>query len=245
MNVVVTKSYEASCKAAADMIAKAIQANPAAKLGLATGSTPLPIYKELIRMHTQEGLDFSQVRTVNLDEYCGIDASHPQSYRYFMNENLFNHVNIDKKNTYVPSGMGNLEQNAAELEAKVFEGGTPAVQLLGIGSNGHVGFNEAGSRLTAQSHVEPLVETTINDNARFFEKREDVPTQAVSMGMKGILAAQSIVLVATGASKVEAIRGLVQDDCVYPQNPATFLKLHPNATIIIDEELAKQAGYKA
>lgn len=245
MNVIVTSDYQQSCLAAAEIMQTLVNNKPDAKLGLATGGTPVPIYKKLIEMHKQGQLDFSKVRTVNLDEYCGLNGDHPQSYRFFMDDHLFNHVNIDKKNTHVAKGIGEAEANAKELEEKVFEGGTPDLQLLGIGSNGHIGFNEAGSKLQATSHIESLTEGTIEANARFFEKKEDVPTLAISMGMRGILAAKSIVLVASGAAKKDAIRGLIGDDFISTENPSTFLKLHPNVTVIIDKELADLAGYKA
>lgn len=245
MKVIVTENYQQSCDVAAKIIQQTIQAKADAKLGLATGGTPVPIYEALIAMNKNGEVDFSQVRTVNLDEYCGLGPDHPQSYRYFMNDKLFNHVNINKENTYVVSGLGDPNANAEELERMVFEGGTPDLQLLGIGTNGHVGFNEAGDFVQAKSHMENLVPSTIEANARFFETRDEVPTQAISMGMKGILAAKKILLVASGPSKQDAIRGIVANDNITPQNPATFLKLHPDVTIVIDRELADLAGYQA
>lgn len=244
MKVIVTESYEASCREAANIIAAVIKEKSDAKIGLATGSTPLPVYKNLIHMNKNGEVDFSAVRTVNLDEYIGLAPHHPQSYRRFMNENFFNHINIDKNNTYVASGMGNPEENAKELDGKVYENGVTDLQLLGIGNNGHIAFNEARDYLVADSHVEELTESTINANSRFFEDKKDVPTKAVSMGMGGILAADKIVLVATGEGKAEAVKGLLSDGKITTWNPSTFLKLHKDATIIIDEELAKLAGYK-
>lgn len=244
MTVIVTNSYDDSCLHAARMIREVVSAQPHAKLGLATGGTPLPIYRQLIAWCKSGELSFANTRTVNLDEYVGLQGNHPQSYRYFMDENLFNHINIDKANTYVATGLGNPEESAAQLEAKVYEGGVPALQLLGIGANGHIGFNEAGTTLTAKSHVEELAASTIEANARFFDTAADVPTKAVTMGMKGILAAESLVLVATGANKKAAISGLLMNDVVTPENPATFLKLHKNATVIIDTHLADLIGYQ-
>lgn len=244
MKVIVTKSYEESCAVTADMICSLVKSNPAAKLGLATGGTPVPIYKRLIERCKAGEVSFAKVRTVNLDEYCGLEGTHDQSYRYFMNTNLFDHIDIDKANTYVASGMGDLEANARALEAKVREGGTPDLQLLGIGGNGHVGFNEASDSLIARAHVEHLTESTINANARFFARREDVPTMAITMGMADILAAKQVVLVASGPAKAEAIRGLVTNDSITTHNPSTLLKLHENAVVVIDEELAAAAGYK-
>ena len=245
MKVIVTESYDASCAYVADMICKLVNDKPACKLGLATGGTPVPMYKKLIEANKAGKVDFSQVHTVNLDEYCGIPETHDQSYRYFMNTNLFDHINIDKKNTFVAKGMGDFEANAAELEAKVREGGAADLQLLGIGNNGHIAFNEAADVLHATAHTEKLTESTINANARFFEKKEDVPTTAITMGMGDILAAKCVVLMATGAAKENAIRGLIMDDVITTHNPSSMLKMHENVVVVIDKELADLVGYKA
>lgn len=245
MKVIVTESYDASCAYVADMICKLVNDKPACKLGLATGGTPVPMYKKLIEANKAGKVDFSQVHTVNLDEYCGIPETHDQSYRYFMNTNLFDHINIDKKNTFVAKGMGDFEANAAELEAKVREGGAADLQLLGIGNNGHIAFNEAADVLHATAHTEKLTESTINANARFFEKKEDVPTTAITMGMGDILAAKCVVLMATGAAKESAIRGLIMDDVITTHNPSSMLKMHENVVVVIDKELADLVGYKA
>ena len=243
MDIIVTDSYEASCLAAAEMIAKLVAAKPDAKLGLATGGTPVPIYAELVRRCKAGELSFSKVRTVNLDEYCGLSPENDQSYRFFMNHHLFNEIDIDKANTYVACGLGDESENCRALDAAVAEGGVPDLQLLGIGTNGHVGFNDAADKLFAKTHIEQLTPSTIAANARFFETAQEVPTRAITMGLGGILSAKSIVLVATGLAKTEAIRGLL-DDAVFTQNPSTFLKLHPNATVIIDRELALAAGWQ-
>ena len=245
MKVIVTENYDASCAYVADMICGLVNEKPNCKLGLATGGTPVPMYKKLIEANQAGKVDFSQVRTVNLDEYCGIPETHDQSYRYFMNHNLFDHINIDKANTFVAKGMGDFEANAAELEAKVREGGVADLQLLGIGNNGHIAFNEAADVLHATAHTEKLTESTINANARFFEKKEDVPTTAITMGMGDILAAKCVVLIATGAAKESAIRGLIMDDVITTQNPSSMLKMHENVYVVIDEELADLVGYKA
>ena len=245
MKVIVTNSYDETCAVIANMIKELVNAKPDAKLGLATGGTPVPIYKKLIEMNKAGEVDFSRVHTVNLDEYCGIPGTHDQSYRYFMDTNLFDHINIDKKNTFVASGMGDFEANARELEEKVREGGAADLQLLGIGNNGHIGFNEASDHLIAVAHTEKLTESTINANARFFEKKEDVPTMAITMGMGDILAAKKVVLAATGLAKVPAIRGLIMDDVITTQNPSTMLKMHEDAVVVIDRELADAVGYRA
>lgn len=245
MKVIVTNSYDETCAVIANMIKELVNAKPDAKLGLATGGTPVPIYKKLIEMNKASEVDFSRVHTVNLDEYCGIPGTHDQSYRYFMDTNLFDHINIDKKNTFVASGMGDFEANARELEEKVREGGAADLQLLGIGNNGHIAFNEASDHLIAVAHTEKLTESTINANARFFEKKEDVPTMAITMGMGDILAAKKVVLAATGLAKVPAIKGLIMDDVITTQNPSTMLKMHEDAVVVIDRELADAVGYRA
>ena len=245
MKVIVTNSYDETCAVIANMIKELVNAKPDAKLGLATGGTPVPIYKKLIEMNKAGEVDFSRVHTVNLDEYCGIPGTHDQSYRYFMDTNLFDYINIDKKNTFVASGMGDFEANARELEEKVREGGAADLQLLGIGNNGHIAFNEASDHLIAVAHTEKLTESTINANARFFEKKEDVPTMAITMGMGDILAAKKVVLAATGLAKVPAIKGLIMDDVITSQNPSTMLKMHEDAVVVIDRELADAVGYRA
>ena len=245
MKVIVTNSYDETCAVIANMIKELVNAKPDAKLGLATGGTPVPIYKKLIEMNKAGEVDFSRVHTVNLDEYCGIPGTHDQSYRYFMDTNLFDHINIDKKNTFVASGIGDFEANARELEEKVREGGAADLQLLGIGNNGHIAFNEASDHLIAVAHTEKLTESTINANARFFEKKEDVPTMAITMGMGDILAAKKVVLAATGLAKVPAIRGLIMDDVITTQNPSTMLKMHEDSVVVIDRELADAVGYRA
>ena len=244
MKVIVTNSYDETCAVIANMIKELVNAKPDAKLGLATGGTPVPIYKKLIEMNKAGEVDFSRVHTVNLDEYCGIPGTHDQSYRYFMDTNLFDHINIDKKNTFVASGMGDFEANARELEEKVREGGAADLQLLGIGNNGHIAFNEASDHLIAVAHTEKQTESTINANARFFEKKEDVPTMAITMGMGDILAAKKVVLAATGLAKVPAIKGLIMDDVITTQNPSTMLKMHDDAVVVIDRELADAVGYQ-
>ena len=245
MKVIVTNSYDETCAVIANMIKELVNAKPDAKLGLATGGTPVPIYKKLIEMNKAGEVDFSRVHTVNLDEYCGIPGTHDQSYRYFMDTNLFDHTKIDEKNSFVASGMGDFEANARELEEKVREGGAADLQLLGIGNNGHIAFNEASDHLIAVAHTEKLTESTINANARFFEKKEDVPTMAITMGMGDILAAKKVVLAATGLAKVPAIRGLIMDDVITTQNPSTMLKMHEDAVVVIDRELADAVGYRA
>lgn len=235
MKVIVTNSYDETCAVIANMIKELVNAKPDAKLGLATGGTPVPIYKKLIEMNKAGEVDFSRVHTVNLDEYCGIPGTHDQSYRYFMDTNLFDHINIDKKNTFVASGMGDFEANARELEEKVREGGAADLQLLGIGNNGHIGFNEPGAAFELGTHCVDLLESTIEANKRFFEKKEDVPKQAYTMGIKTIMQARKVLLVASGAAKAEAIKAACFGP-VTPQVPGSILQMHPDCTLVGDAE---------
>ena len=234
MKVIVTNSYDESCAVVAGMIRDLVNAKPNAKLGLATGGTPVPIYQKLAQMNQAGEVDFSQVHTVNLDEYCGLPGTHEQSYRYFMDTNLFNHININKANTFVASGMGDPEANAAQLEAKVREGGAPDLQLLGIGNNGHIGFNEPGAAFEKETHCVDLTESTIQANKRFFEKVEDVPTQAYTMGIKNIMQARKVLLIVSGEGKAEILDKVLYGP-VTPQVPASILQLHNDLTVVADE----------
>ncbi len=243
MHIIVTENYDRSCEIAAKMIGDVIKTKPDARLGLATGSTAGAVYTCLIRDYKEGKLDFSKVSTINLDEYIGLSPDHPQSYRYYMDHNLFNHVNIDKKNTYVVSGVGDIEKNVAEFQRKLQE--EPAdIQLLGIGVNGHIAFNEPNSVLKEKAHVTELDESTVRANSRFFSNIDEVPHKAITMGIRDIMSARCLVLVATGKEKAQAIRGLIIGDELDSRNPSTMLKLHQNVTIIIDNDLSELVGYK-
>ena len=245
MKIIRVKSYEELSRKAADLIAAQILMKPDCVLGLATGSTPIGTYQNLVKKFQDGSLDFSQVTTFNLDEYLGLTGDHPQSYRYFMNDNLFNHVNVRPECTHVPDGCAaDPKAYGLAYDQAIADMGGIDLQLLGIGNNGHIAFNEAGDTLKAESHIETLTESTIRANARFFEKAEDVPTTAITMGMKGILSARCLVLVATGAAKADAIRQLVCGGEITTHNPSTFMKLHPNAWVVIDKALAEAAGYE-
>mgnify|MGYP001283436762 CR=1 FL=1 len=244
MHIIVTETFEQTCERAAAMIGDVIRRKPDARLGLATGSTAQGVYPYLVRANQSGDLDFSRVSTVNLDEYVGLAPDHPQSYRRFMDENLFDHINIDKQNTIVASGTGDIEANVLAFRAALAERPID-VQLLGIGVDGHVGFNEPGPVLLDGAHVEELSESTIGANARFFADRAEVPTRAISMGMGDILRAKKLLLLATGESKAEAMKGLLLNEELDPQNPATLVKTHPDATVIIDRALAERIGYRA
>ena len=241
MRVIIAKdSREAAC-AAADIIEKLVREKPNCCLGLATGSSPVGMYRELSRRCREEGLDFSKVHTVNLDEYVGLAPEHEQSYRYFMNDNLFDHINIDKANTYVAKGTGDIDANIREFN-EVLEKSDVDIQLLGVGPDGHLGFNEPGDALTDPAHKEVLDPSTIDANARFFENRDEVPRCAVTMGMGGIMKAKRLLLIISG-NKAEVTKKLLLSDEVTTHCPVTFLKLHRDATVILERSLADEIGY--
>jgi glucosamine-6-phosphate deaminase len=235
MIVINAKDYDEMSRKAAHFIAAQVLLKPNCVLGLATGSTPIGTYRELIRFHQEEGLSFRQVRTVNLDEYYGLPASHEQSYRRFMQESLFDHIDILPDNTNVPDGLTRDPQGyGREYDELILALGGIDLLLLGIGSNGHIAFNEPGRYFTAQTRLVDLNKNTIEDNARFFESEDEVPRQAISMGMKSILGAKRILILASGANKAEAVRDML-DGPVDPMVPASILQLHPNVTLIADD----------
>ena len=197
------------------------------------------MYKEIIKMYKNNEVDFSNVTTVNLDEYVGLNPEHEQSYRHFMNENLFNHVNINIQRTFVPNGLAeDLEEECKEYDNKIKELGGVDIQLLGVGNNGHIAFNEPDDTLSVGTSVVTLTQNTIEANARFFDNIVEVPRQAISMGLGGIMKAKKIVLIASGESKAEAIKGLISGK-ITTDNPATMLQMHRDVTIIVDKEAAK------
>ena len=243
MRIIKCNNYAEVSRKAANLISAQVTLKPDAVLGLATGSSPVGMYKELARRCREEGLDFSKVHTVNLDEYVGLEGEHDQSYRYFMNSNLFDHINIDKANTFVVKGTGDIEANIKEFN-DVLASSKVAVQVLGVGPDGHLGFNEPNETLWYSAHKEVLDESTIDANARFFASREDVPRYAITMGMGGIMQAQRLLLIISG-NKQEAATRLLMSDEISCACPATFMKLHHDATVIITRELAEQIGYTA
>ena len=244
MQVIVTDNFEQTCSIAAEIIADVIRHKPDARLGLATGSTAKGVYPFLVAANRRGELDFSRVNTINLDEYVGLLPDHPQSYRRFMDENLFDQINIDKNNTIVARGTGDIEANVQAFREALAEKPID-VQLLGIGVDGHIGFNEPGRVLYDGAHVEELDESTIDANARFFATRNEVPTRAISMGIGDILRAKKLLLLATGENKAEAMKGLLLTEELDAQNPATLVKTHPDVTVIIDRALADIVGYRA
>lgn len=236
MKFIRTNSYEEASLEAAKIFAAQIKAKPDSVIGLATGSTPLGLYAELARLCDAGEIDCARLTTVNLDEYYPIAPDHPQSYRYFMNKNLFHHINIDPKNTFVPDGTAADPAAACRAYDENIEAhGGIDLQLLGIGVNGHIGFNEPADELVAGTHVTDLTESTIRANSRFFESEDEVPKRAMTMGMANILHARKIVMIVCGANKREALADLL-DDRITPHNPATLLKLHTDVTVICDNE---------
>ena len=235
MNVIVTKDYTEMSSAAAKIVSALIQNKPNCVLGLATGSTPEGMYAQLVKECKDGTLDFSAVRSVNLDEYYPIAPENDQSYRYFMNYHLFDHVNIDKANTNVPDGQA--KDGAAEgarYEALIASLGGIDLQILGIGQNGHIGFNEPDEELIAGTHLVDLTEDTIQVNSRFFASIDEVPKQALTMGIGSIFTARSIIIMASGKNKHDAISKLLSGK-ITTQCPATMLNLHPDVTVICDE----------
>lgn len=238
MEVVICPTYEEISKQAARIVADLLNEIPDAVLGLATGSTPMGLYKELIRMHKEEGLDFSHVTTFNLDEYVGLSHDHPQSYYYFMWENLFKHINVPVENIHVPSGTTNNYGVFCEwYEDRIDECGGIDLQVLGIGSDGHIAFNEPTSSLMSRTRLKTLTEQTINDNARFFDKKEDVPIYSITMGVGTILDAEQLILLANGEGKADALAAAVEGP-VSSMITASALQMHPDSIVFADEAAA-------
>ncbi|MBE6949442.1 MAG: glucosamine-6-phosphate deaminase [Ruminococcaceae bacterium] len=208
---------------------------PDAILGLATGSTPVGLYNELVKLNKEGKISFKNVTTFNLDEYVGLEPTHDQSYRYFMNQHLLSHVDVDMEKTNVPSGI-NLDE-AASYDSKISSAGGIDLQLLGIGNNGHIGFNEPGTPFGSETHLVDLTDSTREANARFFASIDDVPTQAVTMGIKTVMNAKSIILIALGKAKAEIIKATLQGE-VTPEVPASILQLHPYVEVYLDHEAA-------
>ena len=238
--VVVCDQADQAALLVAERIAESIRAKPEIVLGLATGGTPLGIYRELVRMHREESLDFSNVTTFNLDEYVGLGPKHPQSYRFFMQQQLFDHINIKPSNTHVPNGLASdIEAHAREYEASVRAAGGIDLQLLGIGENGHIAFNEPGSPADSRTRRVDLTEATIEANSRFFSSMDDVPRHAITMGIATILDAKRIILMASGKRKANAIReaieGPINESC-----PASQLQRSGDVTFVLDAAAAAQ-----
>ena len=245
MRVIVTKDYEELGRVAANIIAAQVTLKPESVLGLATGSSPISTYKNLIKKYENGDLDFSKCHTANLDEYVGLTKDNDQSYAYFMYDNLFKHININMANTNIPDGTEkDAAKECARYDKVVSDLGGVDIQLLGIGHNGHVGFNEPADCFAKGTNLIDLTQSTIDANTRFFEKKEDVPTQAYTMGIKTIMSAKKVLLVATGEGKAEIICKMVAGD-ITPQDPASVLQLNNVAIVVVDEAAAKLLKEKA
>ena len=235
MKIISAKDYQALSRAAANIISAQVILKPSCVLGLATGSTPIGAYKRLVEGYEAGDLDFSQVKTYNLDEYRGLPGDHDQSYRYFMNTNLFDHVNIDKANTHVPDGLAeDYEAACAAYDEAVAAAGNQDLQLLGIGNNGHIGFNEPDDHFSKGTHCVDLTESTIQANSRLFDSIDDVPRQAYTMGTQTIMYARMILVVANGEAKAQAVHDMCYGP-VTPKCPASILQLHTNCVVVADE----------
>lgn len=236
MTIYEVKDYQEMSKKAASILGAQIILNPNAVLGLATGSTPVGAYKEMIEAYKRGDLDFSGITTVNLDEYKGLSGDNDQSYRYFMNTNLFNHVNIDLSRTHVPDGLEPDSHKACRAYDEIIKSvGSVHIQLLGIGGNGHIGFNEPSSLFEKNTHCVDLAESTIQANARFFNNIDEVPKKAYTMGIGTIMSAEKILLLASGKSKAKALYDSLLGP-ITPEVPASVLQLHKDVTVVADSE---------
>ena len=238
MIIIKTKNYEELSKKAADIIGSLVVLKPDAVLGLATGSTPIGTYKELVAAYENGDLDFSKVTSVNLDEYKGITRDNDQSYYYFMNDNLFSHVNINKERTFLPNGMEpDSEKACNDYNEIIHSVGGIDLQLLGLGHNGHIGFNEPADSFSLETNCVDLTESTINANKRFFASYDDVPKQAYTMGIKTIMQAKTVLVVVSGEDKAKIVKEAFFGP-VTPQVPASILQMHPNVVVVVDEAAA-------
>lgn len=244
MLVEVFDDYEAVSDRAAEIVTGQVRRKPDSVIGFATGSTPLGLYERLILNHRERGLDFSKITTFNLDEYVAVPPEHPQSYHYFMWENLFKHLNVNPSRVYIPHGMADdIEYFCEWYEAQIEQAGGIDLQILGIGANGHLAFNEPGSSLGSRTRIKTLTEKTVRDNARFFDDPEQVPKLAITMGVGTIMDAYTLLLVATGEKKAAAIRAALEGP-VTGMCPATVVQMHRFAHVVIDKAAASELEYR-
>ena len=236
MKIYSAKDYAGMSRIAANILSAQITMKPDCTLGLATGSTPIGTYQVLVERCASGDLDFSQVKSINLDEYVGLSPEHDQSYRYFMNTNLFNHVNINKDNTNVPNGLAeDLDAECQRYNELISTLGPIDIQVLGMGHTGHIGFNEPDDYFPLETHKVDLAQSTIDANARFFASADEVPRQALTMGIKSIMQAKMILVVVNGKGKAEIVKKAFTGP-VTPQVPASILQMHPNVVLVGDEE---------
>jgi len=239
MKVDICKNYEEIAKKATSIVIQEIKNNPKLKIGLATGSSPLGLYENLIEAYQKNEVSFSEVTSYNLDEYIGISRSHPQSYYSFMFENLFKHIDIKSKNIHLPNNDLTQIDHIANDYNQILHANPLDLQILGIGSNGHIGFNEPGTPLDSETFIVTLDEQTRKDNSRFFKNLDDVPKYAITMGIKNIMDSKKIILIASGKEKAKAIHQMIKGK-ITNKFPASILQLHPDCTIILDIDSASQ-----
>ncbi|HET6409569.1 MAG TPA: glucosamine-6-phosphate deaminase [Chthoniobacteraceae bacterium] len=240
MEIVIQPTPEAASIIGANIIANLVHDRPDCVLGLATGGTPLAMYRELVRMHREEGLDFSKVTTFNLDEYVGLDPKHPQSYHAFMWENLFGHINISPDRVHIPDGLASdIPEFCREYEESIRRAGGIDLQVLGIGTEGHIGFNEKSSSLASRTRIKTLTPQTRRDNARYFGDADDVPMHVITMGVGSIMDARQVLMLAFGEAKAQAIADAVEGS-ISAMNPASMLQMHPVAKALLDEPAASK-----
>ncbi|HIZ63954.1 MAG TPA: glucosamine-6-phosphate deaminase [Firmicutes bacterium] len=237
MKIIVTKDYEELSFKAAKIMLEVVRENPYAVLGLATGTTPLGLYAYMIADHEQKGTSYAHIRTANLDEYKGLPKTHPQSYAYFMRKNLFDGLGIHSENTNIENGMAADEEKECARYDEVLEQLPRDIQLLGLGSNGHIAFNEPGTPFGSGTHVVSLAESTVKDNARLFDDISEVPRKAFTMGIRQIMQAKKVLILASGANKADAVAKMVKGE-VTEAVPASVLQLHPDCTLIVDKAAA-------
>jgi len=248
MEIVISPDPASASRQAAGYFATLLKRKPDAVLGLATGGSPVPFYRELVRMRREQGLDFSRCTTFNLDEYVGLGPDHPASYRRFMEENLFSGINVPADRIHIPDGLTtDIPAHCAAYEKAIADAGGIDVQILGIGSDGHIGFNEPASSLASRTRIKTLTERTRRDNARFFSTPEDVPQHVITMGIGTIMAARRIIMLAFGESKAEAVAAMVEGP-VTAMVPASILQMHETVKVLIDapaaSKLKKQEYYR-
>lgn len=241
MLVLLKPNYEEVSLEAARIVANAVKSNPRIVLGLATGGTTVGLYAELVRLHKEEALDFSKVTTFNLDEYVGLSSDHPQSFHFFMRENFFSKINADAKKIHIPDGgiADNYEEYCASYEQAIRQAGGIDLQILGIGRNGHIGFNEPASSLGSRTRLKALTRETIEDNRKFFRPCEEMPQCAITMGIGTILEARRILILARGAAKAQAVARAIEGP-ITAAVTASALQLHPDVTFVLDEAAATQ-----
>ncbi len=244
MLVYIKENFDDMSREGARIVAELVRKKPNCVLGFATGGTPLGMYKELIRMHKNEGLDFSKVTTFNLDEYVGLPPEHDQSYHYFMWENLFKHINVDRRFVHIPMGMAkDIEAHCEWYEEQIVKAGGIDLQILGIGANGHIAFNEPGSSLGSRTRIKTLTGTTREANARFFKNPDEVPKYAITMGVGTIMDAKQLLLLASGEGKAEAIATTCEGP-ITAKCPATIVQMHRYAFVIVDKAAASKLTMK-